>query len=127
MVIVMSMVIRAGSKDDPLIDKMLNGIGYVESGNNDYPNGKALHRDGKSYGRYGVTKMALKEMQRLDRVPQHWTEKDLQNRLVNYSVAYEYLLYQYEKCKSWYKAVGWYHGGDDKRRDEYANKVFKHL
>ena len=122
------MTVRAGEFDGAVLNTMLKGIAMVESNCCDFPNkGNALHKDGKSYGRYGVTKAALKELQRLHRVPSDWKEIDLRSPGVNYTVAREYLQLMYERNKSWWKSVGWYHGGNRKRREEYSSKVFKYV
>ena len=114
------------SADEPaMLTKILSAIAEIESGSNDYPNnGKARHKDKVSWGRYGVTMTAVRELQRNDLIDCHFHEKWLANPATNEIAAAEYLKLMFRKYKCWYKAAGAYHSQTVEFRDEYAYKVF---
>ena len=124
-VLIMSaMVIRANELDRAYMSEVYQAICVVESGDTDYN----THPDGISHGRSGATIMALRECQRLGKLPKEWNEEDLTNPDVSYIVGYVYLEIMFERNKSWWKAVAAYHGSSDKAENEdYANRVFNIL
>lgn len=116
--------IVSAAPDDTTLQKMLEAIAQVESGGRDI----GVHPDGASWGRYGVTYVALDELIRLGRWHTPAAQTDLADPVINMTVATEYLLLMYERHgSSWYAAVGWYHGGTWLARDEYAQRVWGHL
>ena len=88
---------RAGSLDDVLF-----GIGQVETGGRDV----GLHKDGVSYGQFGVTYVAVRELQRVRLLNDK--DVDLQDPATNRKVAGLYLEYLHSRHGSWEKAVAKY-------------------
>ena len=74
-----------------------------------------FHKDGKSYGLFGLTEVACKEV---------GAEFPPASVKEEYEVATKYLLLMKERhdC-DWLSAAGWYHGGDRERRDNYVYKL----
>jgi hypothetical protein len=112
---------------DAAITNVLAGIAMVESGGRDM----GVHPDGVSYGRYGLTLVAVRELERcgdvsreelrmLEANPAQLAAPDRNARL-----AWLYLRVMYEQhaCGSWIEAAGWYHGGNAERRRAYADRV----
>ena len=120
-----AMVVWPKDIDDAMVGRLIKAIGLVESGGDNL----GVHPDGVSCGRYGVTQVAVDEL-KSDRVRRKYPScyldggvYDLTWPEINELVARKYLLYMYLRHKTWWKAVGWYHGGDELRRDRYAGKV----
>lgn len=94
-----------------LVGYILLQIMCVES------SGKSLgfHSDGKSFGYFGLTEVACKEVN-ADFPPANITDE--------YNAAKDYLVLMMRRhdCDL-LTAVGWYHGGDEARREEYMEKV----
>jgi hypothetical protein len=95
-------------------EEVLRAIAMVETGDRDI----GLHPDGVTYGRYGVTYMAVRELQRLRRLEDG--EVDLRNPATNRRVASLYLQYLKERYGSWWEAVRHY----NPRSGSYARKVW---
>ena len=129
MVLIMNIGISAQSKiakqpkinEPEMCEKILKAIAIKESGNRDLK----LHKDGVSWGRYGITRMAVRELQRLDKLDCHFREKDLVDPVTNKIVAEKYLRLMFNKYKCWYKAAGAYHSQNPRLRDEYSYEIFK--
>ena len=86
----------------------------VETGNRDI----GLHPDGVTYGRYGVTYMAVRELRRIK-----WIGKarvDLRRPHENKRIASLYLQYLEQRYGSWWEAVRHY----NPRSNSYARKVW---
>ena len=114
-------IIRPGDDDNAICEKMLKAIGQVES------NGKELNRhpDGVSFGQYGVTMMAVRELQRVGTLSPNFQEKWLERPEVNRNVAKMYLMLMYRRAKCWWNAVKRYHGAtDDSENERYVKKVW---
>ena len=122
--IIMTMTIRATEIDRAQLSRVMRAIAQVESSNRDI----GVHPDGVSYGKYGVTAIAMKELQRLEILSPNMQKEWLLIPETNEIAARQYLMLMFNRHgKCWYKAVGWYHGGDANQREEYANKVYSHL
>lgn len=93
---------------------VLSGIEQVESTGRDI----GLHRDGVTYGRYGVTYMAVRELQRIGWLAK--TPVDLRDPKTNRRVARLYLEYLKKRYGSWWHAVQHY----NPRSKTYARKVW---
>jgi len=116
----MNAMVLSGKDVDPvMLVKVMKAISLVESGGKDLE----VHPDGYSFGRYGVTRIAVAELIRLKKLPDR--EYDLTNPDINKTVAMKYLVLMYERYGTWWVAVGRYHGGGSKRREEYAARVFE--
>lgn len=118
-----SKVIRPKDNDPVLLSQFLCAIGFVESGNKNI----GIHNDGESYGKYGVTKYAVNELKRVKLIPIDFRTALIKLPFYNKLIAEKYLNLLFHRCGSWYKAVGMYHGGDKKRRNAYADKVFNYV
>ena len=103
---------RPGDDDNVMCRRVLEAIGQVESGGKNI----GVHPDGVSYGKYGVTMIAVREL--------HFREEGLKDPEENKFIARLYLQEMYRRHKCWFKATGFYHGGSREARDEYALKVF---
>ncbi len=101
---------------------VLKAIAVVESSNRDL----GVHPDGKSYGRYGVTKIAVRELQKTIDISE---SIDLTYPKANEHAAREYLrlMYNRHKCTNWVQAAGWYHGGGESNRAAYIERIIKAL
>ena len=119
-IIMTAMVLRAGQSDPQMTERILSAIAKIESGNRNL----GIHSDGVSYGKYGVTMIAVRELQRNHILAAHISEKDLLIPMTNELAAREYLKLMYKKYKCWYKAAGAYHSQQPEKRDAYAKKVF---
>ena len=108
-----------------MVEHILGAIAQIESGGQDI----GVHPDGVSYGRYGVTTQgALAECIRMGVIPGVVASYDLSDPAHNARVARAYLLLMYERHgHSWFRATGWYHGGNVSARDDYAARVFDRL
>ena len=106
--------------DDAMCAKMLRGIAHVESKDKDI----GLHADGLSFGRYGVTQVAVDELVRVKMLDRR--DVDLADPTINAMVARLYLLLQFERAGgSWWNSVERYHGNSDKSANSaYAAKVW---
>lgn len=76
-----------------------------------------LHKDGVSYGYFGLTKKACQEV---DAQFPPATPKD---EFVA-AKAYLTLMKKRHNC-DWLTAAGWYHGGDEERREAYIDKLMQ--
>ena len=103
-------------------DDVLKAIAIVESSNRAI----GMHPDGASYGRYGVTKIAVRELSKTIDISEGI---DLKVDWINKYVAWEYLRLMYNRhgCTNWVEAAGWYHGGDLSNRAVYIEKITKEL
>ena len=103
---------------DYTCEDVLEAIAQVESSNR----ALGIHPDGVSYGRYGVTRIALRELGKTIDISEHL---DLTVDWINRYCAWEYLrlMYTRHKCASWVEAAGWYHGGDATNRAAYVQKI----
>lgn len=99
------------------IDDVLHGIQMVESSGRDI----GRHPDGVTYGRYGVTYMAVKELRRLGRIDGR--PVDLVNPATNKRIATLYLKYLKQRYGSWWRAVEHYNPGSS----TYARKVWAEM
>lgn len=97
-------------------DAALFSIMIVESTGKDVK----FHPDGKSYGYFGITKIACKDID----------ETFPPKRICEISTARKYLRKMVSRhCPdkvgedALYNACGWYHGGDFKRRTAYIKKI----
>lgn len=106
--------------DAAMCAKMLRGIAHVESKDRDL--GK--HEDGVSFGRYGVTQLAVDELVRVKMLDRR--DVDLSDPTVNAMLARLYILLQFERAGgSWWNAVERYHGNADRTANSsYAAKVW---
>ena len=96
------------------LDDVLYGVAVLESGDADI----GLHQDGVSYGRYGVTQMAVAELQRV-----RWLnagQVDLRDPDNNRKVAALYLRYLKHRHGSWWKATA----QNNPRSTTYARRVW---
>ncbi len=74
-----------------------------------------FHPDGKSYGLFGLTEIACQDID----VP--FPPKSIQDE---YVAAAKYLVKMKERHQcDWLSAAGWYHGGNEERREAYIDKV----
>jgi hypothetical protein len=96
------------------LDEVMHGIAIVETGDRDI----GLHPDGVTYGRYGVTYMAVRELQRLKWID--GTRVNLREPAVNRRIASLYLKYLRKRYGSWWEAVRHY----NPRSGSYARKVW---
>ena len=99
------------------LNEVMYGISRVESSGQDV----GLHSDGVAYGRYGVTYVAVSELQRKrlvgpDRI-------DLMDPDTNERMAMQYLLYLKRRYGSWWRAVEQY----NPRSSTYARKVWAEM
>jgi len=103
---------------------VLNAIALQESGNNPFPNnGKAIHKDGVSYGRYGMTYVAVAELKDKNYIPKY-VKYDLTNDWENRKAARLYLKYCKDRFQcSWLEAAGYYHSFTKIKREKYLKKI----
>lgn len=102
---------QAGAID---LQDVLHGIQMVESGGRDI----GLHPDGVTYGRYGVTYLAVRELQRLRLVTD--AKVNLRDPATNKRMAELYLVHLHRRYGSWWEAVRHY----NPRSPGYARKVW---
>ena len=76
-----------------------------------------LHPDGSSYGYFGLTETACKEVG-ADFPPKSPLEE------METAEKYLRLMRERHNC-DWLDALGWYHGGDKERRQAYIEKAMK--
>ena len=114
-------VLHPGEDDPRMLEKLLIEIARVESGGKNI----GVHSDGVSYGKYGVTMIAVRELQRVGIVDNNFRESWLKLPEQNEYIARLYLQEMYRRHKSWYLAVGYYHGGDKRARVRYAERVYE--
>ena len=118
--IIHAKVIRAGDDDPQMLEKVLAAIAQIESNNRDI----GVHSDGVSYGRYGITMMAVRELQRVGILDVSFNKAWLKIPEQNEYIAKLYLREMYRRTKSWYKAVKRYHGAsDDDENERYAQRA----
>ena len=99
--------------------EVLKAIAEIESGN------KAIgrHTDGVSYGRYGMTYVAIAELKRIGIIPK-FVKYDLRNDWENRKAASLYLKYCKERFKcSWIIAGSYYHSFTKSKREKYLKKI----
>jgi hypothetical protein len=96
------------------LDDVMHGIQMVETGGRDI----GLHPDGVTYGRYGVTYMAVKELQRIKWIDS--SNVDLSDPATNKRIATLYITYLKDRYGSWWEAVKHY----NPRSSSYARKVW---
>ncbi|OPZ31291.1 MAG: hypothetical protein BWZ02_00315 [Lentisphaerae bacterium ADurb.BinA184] len=96
------------------LDDVLYGIGQVETGGRQV----GLHKDGVSYGVYGVTYMAVRELQRLRLLDDG--EVNLASPATNRKVAALYLSHLRDRYGTWEKAVEMY----NPMAKDYAPRVW---
>jgi hypothetical protein len=112
---------------DVSIFEAMSYIALIESGNKDI--GK--HPDGMSWGRYGITVAAVRELARVGDVsnatmaaiakePQKLADPALNEQ---YAYLYLRLCYDEHHCTNWVDAAGWYHGGEISRQCKYKNRI----
>jgi len=107
---------------DREFNAVLKAISFVESTDRDL----GVHPDGVSYGRYGVTKKAVRELSKTIDISDGI---DLTNPKANEYAAWEYLrlMHTRHKCTNWIEAAGFYHGGSESNRAVYIEKITKAL
>ena len=96
------------------LDDILYGIAMVETRNRDV----GLHDDGVSYGRYGITNQAVRELQRVGHLEQG--RYNLIDPDTNRQIAILYLRHLKDRYGSWWKATEMY----NPRGQNYARKVW---
>lgn len=96
------------------IDDVMEGIELVESGGKDI----GRHPDGVTFGRYGVTYMAVRELRRLRIIDD--TDVDLMVPEANARIARLYLQHLKQRYGSWWEAVVHY----NPRSRSYARRVW---
>jgi len=103
-------------------ERVLWAIGQVESGGKDI----GLHPDKISYGRYGVTSIAAKELYRLGLVS---VLNGYKNPVGNHFAAHEYLMLMARRhnVQNWLLAAGYYHSSTPDVREAYMLRIRKKL
>ena len=96
------------------LEDVLYGIQMVETGGRDI----GQHPDGVTFGRYGVTYMAVRELQRINWIDD--ADVDLNNPATNRHIATLYIRYLKKRYGSWWEAVRHY----NPRSGSYARKVW---
>ncbi|MBT3381893.1 MAG: transglycosylase SLT domain-containing protein [Lentisphaerae bacterium] len=99
------------------LPEVMHGISMVESRGRDV----GLHSDGVAYGRYGVTYVAVAELQRKRLIGPG--RVDLMDPDTNERMAARYVLYLKRRYGSWWRAVQQY----NPRSTTYARKVWAEM
>lgn len=74
-----------------------------------------FHRDGMSYGLFGLTEIACED------IGEPFPPKTIRDE---YRAAAKYLVKMKERHQcDWLTAAGWYHGGSEERREDYIEKL----
>jgi len=103
-------------------------IALQESGDNAKPNrNMALHKDGVSYGRYGVTYRAVAELKRTFYIPKG-VVYNLTNEWESRKAGRLYLEYCKDRFRcSWFEAIGYYHSFTKAKREKYLTEIKKSI
>ena len=111
------------SAETPTRSEVLKAIAEIESGNK----ATGRHKDGVSYGRYGMTYKAIAELKRVGIIPKY-EKYDLTNDWENRKAARLYLKYCKDRFKcSWRIAGGYYHSFTKSKRKKYLKKIKEKL
>lgn len=102
---------------DTELSDILYAVGIVESNGRDI----GLHPDGVTYGRYGITYMAVNELHRVGWISTR--RVNLRNPATNRTIAVLYLRYLKKRYGSWWSAVKHY----NPRSNHYARKIWAEM
>jgi len=112
------------------LEKAMRGIALVESGGHDM----GIHKDGVSWGKYGVTMTAVAQLSKLGLIsqeefmevqqsPKMIAEPERNERYARHYMSWQYVSHMKHDGSDRSFAVGRYHGGNEKRQGKYIERV----